>query len=151
VNSTSYSDLFLVLKGGNNNFGIITRFDLKTFPNGNSLGYGGVLAYPISTRDANFQVFSNLSQNQDVYSSFETGIYYSGGSWIVTNNLYYTKEDTTKWSDYNAITPQYVNTLRVANMSSMAAEAGGPTPATRYVAFIPSVSAKEENKRRGFH
>lgn len=30
VSASSYSDLFWALKGGNNNFGIVTRFDLKT-------------------------------------------------------------------------------------------------------------------------
>jgi len=31
VNQTSHSDLFWALKGGANNFGIITRFELRTF------------------------------------------------------------------------------------------------------------------------
>jgi hypothetical protein len=136
VNSASYPDLFLVLKGGGNNFGIVTRFDLRTFANGNSFGYGGVIAYPISTKDANLAVYSGLSPNQDIDASFSTGFYYSGGTWIVTNNVFYTKPDTTQWSGYNAITLQFENTLRVANVSSLAAEAGAPAPATRYVTFL---------------
>jgi FAD/FMN-containing dehydrogenase len=32
ANATSNSDLFTALKGGQNNFGIVTRFDLKAFP-----------------------------------------------------------------------------------------------------------------------
>jgi FAD/FMN-containing dehydrogenase len=32
VNKTSYSDLFWALKGGSSNFGIVTRFDMKTVP-----------------------------------------------------------------------------------------------------------------------
>lgn len=32
VNATSYPDLFWSLKGGSNNFGIATRYDLETFP-----------------------------------------------------------------------------------------------------------------------
>jgi FAD/FMN-containing dehydrogenase len=32
ANATSRSDLFAALKGGQNNFGIVTRFDLKAFP-----------------------------------------------------------------------------------------------------------------------
>lgn len=31
ANATSYPDLFRVLKGGHNNFGIVTRFDVNTF------------------------------------------------------------------------------------------------------------------------
>lgn len=32
VNARTYPDLFWALKGGSNNFGIVTRYDLKTFP-----------------------------------------------------------------------------------------------------------------------
>ncbi|KAL9123061.1 MAG: hypothetical protein Q9187_000388 [Circinaria calcarea] len=32
VNASSHPDLFWALKGGSNNFGIVTRFDMKTFP-----------------------------------------------------------------------------------------------------------------------
>jgi FAD/FMN-containing dehydrogenase len=32
ANATSSPDLFWALKGGSNNFGIVTRFDMKTFP-----------------------------------------------------------------------------------------------------------------------
>lgn len=32
VSADSHPDLFWALKGGNNNFGVITRFDMKTFP-----------------------------------------------------------------------------------------------------------------------
>ena len=32
ANKSSYSDLFWALKGGSSNFGIVTRFDIKTVP-----------------------------------------------------------------------------------------------------------------------
>ncbi|KAL4905792.1 hypothetical protein BDW74DRAFT_167490 [Aspergillus multicolor] len=32
VNETSYEDLFLALKGGSNNFGVATKFTMKTYP-----------------------------------------------------------------------------------------------------------------------
>ncbi|KAF8551797.1 FAD-binding domain-containing protein [Imleria badia] len=44
VTDTSSSDLFFALKGGLNNFGIVTRFTLKTFPQ--SQVWGGVLTFP---------------------------------------------------------------------------------------------------------
>ena len=34
VNAKENADLWLALKGGSNNFGIVTRFDLKAFPQG---------------------------------------------------------------------------------------------------------------------
>ncbi|KAL8919908.1 MAG: hypothetical protein Q9172_004756, partial [Xanthocarpia lactea] len=34
INQTSNPDLYFALRGGGNNFGIVTRFDLQTFPQG---------------------------------------------------------------------------------------------------------------------
>lgn len=50
ANATSHSDLFEALKGGQNNFGIVTRFDLKAFPA--SKVWGGRIIYaPAATTD----------------------------------------------------------------------------------------------------
>jgi FAD/FMN-containing dehydrogenase len=48
VNYTSYPDLYWALRGGGNNFGIVTRFDLETFPQGQM--WGGTFATPITVR-----------------------------------------------------------------------------------------------------
>jgi hypothetical protein len=44
VNAKSYPDLFWALKGGGNNFGIITHYDLKTFKQGKVYGFN--MAWP---------------------------------------------------------------------------------------------------------
>ncbi|KAL3446808.1 hypothetical protein BJX65DRAFT_318499 [Aspergillus insuetus] len=44
------------LKGGQNNFGVVTRFDLQTFRHG--LYWGGNLAYPDTTEEAHFMYAS---------------------------------------------------------------------------------------------
>ncbi|KAJ7020919.1 FAD dependent oxidoreductase [Mycena alexandri] len=46
VTAASDPDLFFALKGGGNNFGIITKFTLKTFARGNV--WGGAIGYPPS-------------------------------------------------------------------------------------------------------
>lgn len=43
ANETSHADLFWALKGGSNNFGIVTRFDVRTFPQ--PLVYAGTVTY----------------------------------------------------------------------------------------------------------
>jgi hypothetical protein len=48
--SNEYADLSIALKGGQNNLGVVTRFDLRTFRHG--LYWGGNLAYPDSTEEA---------------------------------------------------------------------------------------------------
>ena len=48
VSKTSHADLHWALKGGNNNFGIVTRFDVKTIPI-TSAYTGGVIWDPSTT------------------------------------------------------------------------------------------------------
>uniref|UniRef100_A0A093UVM1 Bifunctional solanapyrone synthase n=1 Tax=Talaromyces marneffei PM1 TaxID=1077442 RepID=A0A093UVM1_TALMA len=56
ANSTSHPDLFWALKGGNNNFGVVTHFHLKTFPY-NGTVYGGNIAHPESSFDQVAELF----------------------------------------------------------------------------------------------
>ncbi|WYZ33788.1 hypothetical protein EsH8_I_000064 [Colletotrichum jinshuiense] len=47
ANATSNADLWWALKGGGNNFGIVTRFDMATFPLPNGV-WSGTLSYDIN-------------------------------------------------------------------------------------------------------
>ena len=46
ANNVTHPDLFFALRGGGNNFGIVTRFDLETFSHGQM--WGGMTVYPLS-------------------------------------------------------------------------------------------------------
>lgn len=66
VNITSHTDLFKSLKGGGNNFGIVTRFDLKSLEQGKLWG-GFALSswthYTESTRQLQYlQAYGTASQ-----------------------------------------------------------------------------------------
>ena len=61
VNASASADLFRALKGGSNNFGIVTRFDVKSFESG--LFWGGEIAYPITTLPQQVTAFVNLGTN----------------------------------------------------------------------------------------
>lgn len=61
ANQTTNPDLFTALKGGNNNFGIATRYDMETFENEDL--WGGVVAYPSSTADQHFKALVNFASN----------------------------------------------------------------------------------------
>lgn len=61
VNATSNADLFVGLKGGGNNFGIATRYDLKCFDYG--LMWGGVKVWPQSSQKAQIEAFVNFTDN----------------------------------------------------------------------------------------
>ncbi|KAG6839526.1 hypothetical protein C0991_001860 [Blastosporella zonata] len=58
VTETSDPDIFFGLRGGGNNFGIVTRFTLKTFPQGQVWGglitITGLFIHKVATATANF-------------------------------------------------------------------------------------------------
>ncbi|OLN97392.1 Bifunctional solanapyrone synthase 1 [Colletotrichum chlorophyti] len=55
ADATRHPDLFKALKGGTNNIGIVTRFDLRAFLSNDI--YGGVMAFPYSQNKAVLQKF----------------------------------------------------------------------------------------------
>src|SRR4051812_45781098 len=68
ANATSRPDLFAALKGGQNNFGIVTRFDLKAFPAGAM--WGGRIAFAPETDTALVQGFTDFRLGQyDPYAA----------------------------------------------------------------------------------
>ncbi|KAJ4359467.1 uncharacterized protein N0V89_000021 [Didymosphaeria variabile] len=63
VNRTSYPDLYKALRGGGPNFGIVTRFDLEAFPQGDI--FSGSLIYPYSERASVIPAFSKFAYSTD--------------------------------------------------------------------------------------
>lgn len=93
ANKDSHSDLFRALKGGGNNFGVITRFDLATFPQGDVSTT--TILYDISQREEVFRVFTDLldSSTYDPLASLVAGLLYSSASkaCTLTSSAVYTK------------------------------------------------------------
>ncbi|KAI4934725.1 hypothetical protein J4E85_002583 [Alternaria conjuncta] len=58
ANATSHSDLFAALKGGQLNFGIVSRFDLAAFPAGPI--YGGRIVFGPNTTTPLLSAFTNF-------------------------------------------------------------------------------------------
>ncbi|KAG9308226.1 hypothetical protein JVU11DRAFT_12244 [Chiua virens] len=61
VTETSNPDLFFALKGGANNFGIVTKFAFRTFPQGQI--WGGLISYSLDARDQFMSATANFSAN----------------------------------------------------------------------------------------
>jgi len=73
VNKTSYPDLFVALKGGGSNFGIVTRFDVDAFPT--KPLWGGVVTFPSSASDELSGALTNFTAiNNDHLDSTFIGI-----------------------------------------------------------------------------
>ena len=61
MNQQSYPDLYFALRGGGNNFGVVTRFDLETFPQGQM--WGGMQVSPASTNASLFKAYNTFAIN----------------------------------------------------------------------------------------
>ena len=113
------------MKGGTNNFGVVTRFDLRSFPQGKILG--GNVAQAISYRDSVFKAFADIADapEYDPYASIVTGIGFNSTSkkWTISSSAIYTKPimNPSVYDEMLGI-PSISNTLAITNLSALAAE-----------------------------
>ncbi|KAK2608328.1 hypothetical protein N8I77_006946 [Diaporthe amygdali] len=91
ANATDNADLFRALKGGLNNFGIVTRYDFSTIEYDGILG--GTVGNDISQRDAVFDAFTNIAAapDYDVHASIVVGLVYAAGTWSLSSTPIYTQ------------------------------------------------------------
>lgn len=125
------ADLFKVLKGGSSNVGIVTRLDLTTFPNEGL--WGGIVTYPNTTASQQFDAFVKFGPNinKDPYASvIVINGYLSATNANIFENAYeYSKPEPRPaiFDDFLAIPGNLSDTMRIANMSSLAEEFANPT------------------------
>ena len=131
ANKDNNRDLWLALKGGSNNFGIVTRFDLATFKQPEF--WGGQVFYNISTVPAQLEAFSNFTVAtgyDDFASLIQSYGYTAGQGFGAINGLRYTApvENPKVFQPFLDIQPQLGNTLRVSNVTDFTEEQGKFSP-----------------------
>jgi FAD/FMN-containing dehydrogenase len=57
ASATSHSDLYWALRGGANNFGLVTKFDMISYPHHNSLMWVGKLLHPLQASPGLIKAF----------------------------------------------------------------------------------------------
>lgn len=140
ANSSLNQDLWFALKGGSNNFGIVTRFDFKVFPQGDV--WGGNIFNPIETRQKQIQAFYsfNAAPDYDEYASLINSYGYSAaaGGLVVANTLVYTKPEAypKTFAPQTDIQPQILNTMAIANLSTIVTNEGRFQPSGQRQLFI---------------
>jgi FAD/FMN-containing dehydrogenase len=82
VNRKSYPDLYWALRGGGNNFGIVTRFDYETFPQGDI--FAGSTVHGYEHRDAVIKAFSTFANHGDPKAATWLSIAYTNGQKIMS-------------------------------------------------------------------
>ncbi|KAL8685841.1 MAG: hypothetical protein Q9218_007511 [Villophora microphyllina] len=116
-------DLYWALRGGGNNFGIVTRLDLETFPQGDMLG--GVNTYSLTANTSLFSAYQDfvIDQAQDQDAALILGFAYIQGTWLAVNNYEYPKPITSPaiFRNFFAV-PKISSTERITNLTDLTAE-----------------------------
>ena len=122
VNRRNHSDLLKALRGGSNNFGIVTRFDLDTFSQGKF--WGGDIIYndSVTPKLASAFVEFGAQDHYDKYAVFVMGHSYQSslGQFSALADIYYTKPviNPPIFAPLFNLQPQTFNTLRVDVLGS---------------------------------
>jgi hypothetical protein len=133
ANATANSQLWRALRGGSNNFGIVTRFDVSVFPQSNYLG--GSINSLITTSPAQISALTNLAgaPTFDPYVSITlTYVWSAGNGFLITTNLAHTSANSSlsapppSIQPFLAIQPQVTNSMRTSNVSDFIAELTKP-------------------------
>ena len=130
-------DLFQALKGGSNNFGIVTRIDYKTLSMGKM--WGGQIVYNISQAPTALRAFADFTAATP-YDEYATTIqsvaYVEGFGLVGVNDFEYTKEiaNPPAFAGWDGIQPRLTSSLRIANLKDITDEQGSFSPdGMRYV------------------
>jgi FAD/FMN-containing dehydrogenase len=134
ANATSHVDLFTALKGGANNFGIVTRLDLDVFVQGPM--WGGVILYSNSTDQELLAALNAIKEpgKFDPSAMFTFGFVYDATTraFAADMAMYSSRPETVPGSaleTFAKIQPQIYNSLRLGSPGSFAGESVGPVVA----------------------
>jgi len=128
ANQNSNSDLYKALKGGSSNFGIVTKFTMKTFVQGPF--WGGLVFHRVTaaTRSRMFTFFERFtnSTTYDPYAAFINSYSYVPIiGWLSASDVEYTKPEANPpvFRDFLFDDPlSILNTMRISNLTDFADE-----------------------------
>lgn len=150
ANATSHSTLFKALKGSSNNLGIVTAFTMKTFSQGKF--YGGSIILHDTNAD---QIVSELykiattpdyDENAAIIQNLAWGEHEGQPNWIFYGFCTYTGVDKTPtiFEPFTNIHPQYVNSMRVSNLTDFTMELANYSPNGHKNALITTTIVPDE-------
>ncbi|KAK8137110.1 FAD-binding domain-containing protein [Apiospora sp. TS-2023a] len=143
ANDKENADLFQALRGGGNNFGIVTRFDFPIFEQGPM--YGGSVYYFAASFPEQIQHLVNELQKPD--SSKDTHLMVSTGyaamfgpQMMCQNQLYHNhpEENPAVLRPFTSVSPQLdqLNSMRVLSLVEAAKEQAGDSPVVQRSAYF---------------
>lgn len=133
ANATSHPELFHALKGGNNNFGVVTRFDVAVFEH-SQMVHGGLVIVPANASDevlAGLYAFTDDSQGVHASAGLQVEYFIDAATgdgqillWLI---------DTDAAGDHAALEPFFQMEPKI--LSQVAT-----TSITEYASSVPAVS-----------
>jgi FAD/FMN-containing dehydrogenase len=127
ANANENTDLFIAIRGGQGNFGIVTRFDIRTHER--SAYWGGGILYLDTTEDAQLQAWADLKNGEyDPHAAVVQSYLYFGAQkqFMISNNMVYLqqKEKPEGLAGFENIGDQVqgTNTMRLDTTKNFALE-----------------------------
>ncbi|KAI1129120.1 FAD binding domain-containing protein [Nemania abortiva] len=124
VNANNYPDLYMVLKGGGNNFGIVTSYTLQAYPQGDV--WGGSLIFD-ATDDVSTAMLAAVRDFTENYTDEKAGIIVTAERtvatlvdiWVIF--LYYNGPERPAgvFDKFFDITPFKLNTCKTQSINSL--------------------------------
>jgi hypothetical protein len=130
VNANAYSntDLFHALRGGGNNFGIVTRYDIRTFEQGCFWG-GSIYYFPASFPSQIEALVAELQKpdaTDETHLMMSIGYAAQFGQTMCMNQMYYTREveNPEVLKAFTEVQPQIqqMNSMRMMTLKEAATE-----------------------------
>nr|KAI9722309.1 MAG: hypothetical protein M1812_001781 [Candelaria pacifica] len=134
ADNTTRPDLFQALKGGSNNLGIVTRFDIFAVQQGDI--WGGVVTYLPTTARQQISAFADFTDTivDDPYASMiniwlfvpSSGAFFIRNSYEYTRTVENVKAGPPPFKTFLSIQPELNNTMRNSNLSDLTTELESP-------------------------
>lgn len=151
ANADTNPDLWRALRGGSNNFGVVTAFTMRTFDQGDF--WGGFIGFGIDSIQQQFQYFEDItgSPNYDPYAALIFSLVYNATSntWSTASNFEYTKSDPPQpyppfFKNFTDL-PQTFSTMRVSNLTDFTVELSYSNPLGFRQLFVTGTYSNSAN------
>jgi len=126
-----FDDLFTALKGGMNNFGVVTQIDFATVPLPKAEILGGSVVYDVRHAADVFRAFATISgaAQYDVHVSIVVGAIFNSTAraWTISSTPIYTLPETqpSVYEELFAI-PNITSSVMLVNLSTFSNESATP-------------------------